>query len=145
LTLLLCLDHDDFSTKERFLSVFKLQEQPSVLNAEGARDSDNNAAGIEHNVATVLSKVQLYSCIKMAASRPSFRQAARVMQDMKETLDLSAFGSICPQKVSSFVRIVCALNLQTISAILEKSWAFSIALDGGNKSDTSIRRYKVFK
>jgi hypothetical protein len=63
---------------------------------------------------------------------------------MKETLDLSAFGSICPQKVSSFVRIVCALNLQTsISAILEKSWAFSIALDGGNKSDTSYLDIRI--
>jgi hypothetical protein len=42
-----------------------------------------------------------------------------------------------PQKVSSYVRIACAANLQTISAILKDSWAFSIALDGGNKSDTS--------
>ncbi len=65
------------------------------------------------------------------------------MQDMKETLGLSTLGSMTPQKVSSFVRIVCAANLQTISAILKQSWAFSIALDGGNKSDTSYLDVRI--
>ena len=59
------------------------------------------------------------------------------MQDVKETLRLATLGSMSPQKVSSYVRIACAANLQTISAILTDSWAFSVALDGGNKSDTS--------
>jgi hypothetical protein len=81
----------------------------------------------------------------MIASGLSFRQASRVsMQDMKETLGLSTrLGSMMPQKVSSFVQIVCAANLQTISAILKQSWAFSIALDGGNKSDTSYLDVRI--
>ena len=49
-----------------------------------------------------------------------------------------------PQKVSSYVRIACASNLQTIAAILKESWAFSIALDGrNNKSDTSYLDVRI--
>ncbi|KAI2494769.1 hypothetical protein MHU86_19764 [Fragilaria crotonensis] len=136
-------DDDDSLTKERFLSVFKLQEQPSETNVEGGAGEGDRDTGVENYVATVSSKMQFYSCIKMVASGLSFRQASRVMQDMKETLGLSALGSMCPQKVSSFVRIVCASNLQTISAILKESWAFSIALDGGNKSDTSYLDVRI--
>ena len=138
-------DDDDTLTKERFLSVFKLQEEPPVTNVEegGAGDGEQEGAGVECYIATVSSRVQFYSCIKMVASGLSFRQASRVMQDMKETLGLSALGSMCPQKVSSFVRIVCASNLQTISAILKESWAFSIALDGGNNSDTSYLDVRI--
>ncbi|KAI2511197.1 hypothetical protein MHU86_3162 [Fragilaria crotonensis] len=79
----------------------------------------------------------------MIASGLSFRQASKVMQDMKETLGLSALGSMTPQKVSSFARVVCAANLQTISAMLKRSWAFSIALDGGNNSDTSYLDIRI--
>ncbi|KAI2514226.1 hypothetical protein MHU86_119 [Fragilaria crotonensis] len=136
-------DDDDSLTKERFLSVFKLQEQPSETNVEGGAGEGDRDTGVENYVATVSSKMQFYSCIKMVASGLSFRQASRVMQDMKETLGLSALGSMCPQKVSSFVRIVCASNLQTISAILKESWAFSIALDGGNKSDTTYLDVRI--
>ena len=135
-------DDDDTLTKERFMSVFKLQEEEPLLQ-DAVGGGTTRAAGEEHYVATVSSKVQFYSCIKMIASGLSFRQASRVMQDMKETLGLSTLGSMTPQKVSSFVRIVCAANLQTISAILKQSWAFSIALDGGNKSDTSYLDVRI--
>jgi hypothetical protein len=80
----------------------------------------------------------------MIADGLSFRQISRVMQDMKDTLGLSALGCISPQKVSSFVQIVCAANLQTISSMLKQScWAFSIVLDGGNKSDTSYLDVRI--
>ena len=144
-------DDDDTLTKKRFLSVFKLQEQEETA-PEDAEDDDQHVdgtnptggtAGTDHYVATVSSMVQFYSCIKMIANGLSFRQTSRVMQDMKDTLGLSALGCILPQKVSSFVRIICAANLQTISAMLKQSWAFSIAIDGGNKSDTSYLDVRV--
>ena len=106
-------DDDDAMTKERFMSVFKFQDDtfPEDHVYGGATTSN---AGEEHYVATVASKVQFYSCIKeMIASGLLFRQASRVMQDMKETLSLSTLGFMTPQKVSSFVQIICAANLQT--------------------------------
>ncbi|KAI2498048.1 hypothetical protein MHU86_16421 [Fragilaria crotonensis] len=128
-------DDEEISTKERFLSVFKLQDDDEALDDNPHEEEEN--AGLERYLATVRSKLQFYSCIKMVSSGLSFRQVSKVMQDMKETLRLATLGSMSPQKVSSYVRIACAANLQTISAILKDSWAFSIALDGGNKSDTS--------
>ena len=66
------------------------------------------------------------------------RQTSRVMHDsMKETLGLTMLGSVSPQRVRSLIRIACASNLQTIGAMLRSAWVFLIALDGGNKSDTS--------
>jgi hypothetical protein len=125
-------DDDDTMTKEQFILVFKLQEgEPLVEDVDDG--GTTRAAGKGHFIAIVSSKVQFYSCIKMIASGLLFRQASRVMQDMKETLGLSTLGSMTPLKVSSFVRIVCAANLQTISAILKQSWAFLTALDGETK------------
>jgi hypothetical protein len=72
------------------------------------------------------------------------RQTSRVMHDsMKETLGLTMLGSVSPQRVRSLIRIACASNLQTIGAMLQSAWAFSIALDGGNKSDTSYLGVRV--
>ncbi len=148
-------DDDDTLTKERFLSVFKLQEEEQEETAPEDTDENDDhvhgtnptggAAGTEQYVATLSSTttVQFYSFIKMIADGLSFRQTSRVMQDMKDTLGLSAIGCISPQKVSSFVRVVCAANLQTISSMLKQSWAFSIALDGGNKSDTSYLDVRI--
>jgi hypothetical protein len=73
----------------------------------------------------------------------TFRQTSRVMHDMKETLGLTTLGSVSPQRVSSLIRIACASNLQTIGAMLRSAWAFSIALDGGNKRDTSYLDVRV--
>jgi hypothetical protein len=79
----------------------------------------------------------------MNADGLSFQQTSRVLQDTKDTLGLSALGGISSQEESSFVRIVCAASLQTISSMLKQSWAFSIALDGGNKSDTSYPDVRI--
>ena len=99
--------------------------------------------GRERYLANVRSKVQFYSCIKMVSNGLSFRQVSNVMEDMKETLRLSMLRSMSPQKVSSYVQIACASNLQTIAAVLKESWAFSIALDGRNKSDTSYLDVRI--
>ena len=112
-------DDEDISTKERFLSVFKLQDDDEALCDDPHEEEEN--AGLERYLATVRSKLQFYSCIKMVSSGLSFRQVSKVMQDMKETLRLATLGSMSPQKVSSYVRIACAANLQTISAILKDS------------------------
>jgi hypothetical protein len=93
--------------------------------------------------AIVPSKVQFYSCLKMVSSGLSFRQTLRVMQDMKKTLGLPVLGSVSPQRVSSFTRIACASNLQTIGLMLRSGWALLMGLDGGNKSDTSYLDVRI--
>jgi len=162
----------NYHTRQRFLSEFTLQEVDTPANEgdqdcdeeeqlltasiEAADQSDATAStfdtgapsidgrpGKEAYVANVPSKVQFYSCVKMVSSGLSFRQTSRVMHDMKETLGIPSLGSVSPQRVSSFIRIVCASNLQTIGTMLRSAWAFSIALDGGNKSDTSYLDVRI--
>ena len=138
-------DDEDISTKERFLSVFKLQEcdGDEAMGDNSSEEEEEENSGQERYLANVRSKLQFYSCIKMVSNGLSFRQVSNVMEDMKETLRLATLRSMSPQKVSSYVRIACASNLQTIAAILKESWAFSIALDGGNKSDTSYLDVRI--
>ncbi len=61
-------DDDDTLTKDRFMAKFKLQEQPTL----DGNECEGGDEGEEHYVATVASKVQFYSCIKMIASGLSF-------------------------------------------------------------------------
>ena len=139
-------DDEDISTKERFLSVFKLQgdKDNEAIGNNSSEDDEEENSGRERYLANVRSKLQFYSCNKMVSNGLSFRQVLRnVMEDMKETLQLSTLRLMSPEKVSSYVRIACASNLQTIAAILKESWAFSIALDGRNKSDTSYLDVRI--
>ena len=57
-------------------------------------ENEDRQRGKEANVAYLPSKVQFHSCIKMVSSGLSFRQTSRVMQDIKETLGLTALGSV---------------------------------------------------
>ncbi|KAI2502195.1 hypothetical protein MHU86_12247 [Fragilaria crotonensis] len=131
-------DDDDTLTKERFMSVFKIQEQLS-LDVDECEGRDE---GEEHYAATVASKVHLLlhqNDCKWAFLSTSIEGHARHEGDA---------WSFCTwiddtTKVSSFARVVCAANLQTISAMLKRSWAFSIALDGGNNSDTSYLDIRI--
>ena len=66
--MLLDPDDDDTLTKDRFMAKFKLQEQPTL----DGNECEGGDEGEEHYVATVASKVQFYSCIKMIASGLSF-------------------------------------------------------------------------
>ena len=149
----LLFDHndDEILTKERLLSVFKLQEEEDETTPAEDEDGTNTTTGStsrrEQYIATVLSMVQFYSCIKMVADGLSFRQTSRTMHGFKDTIGISALGSITPQKANCFVRIAsCAANLQTILTMLKEAWAFSIVLDGGNNSNTSYldMRIRVF-
>ena len=90
------------------------EEQSAATPVSTASPSTDSRPGQEaYYVSIVPSKVQFHLCIKMVSSRLSFRPTSRV-NDMMETLGLLALGSVSPQSVSSFVRIVCASNLQPI-------------------------------
>ena len=81
-------DDEDISTKERFLSVFKLQEcdGDEAMGDNSSQEEEEENSGQERYLANVRSKLQFYSCIKMVSNGLSFRQVSNVMEDMKETL-----------------------------------------------------------
>jgi hypothetical protein len=46
-------------------------------------------------------------------------------------------------KVITYNRFICAMAYQMIADVLKSVWAFSIALDGGNKSNVSYLDVRI--
>lgn len=63
------------------------------------------------------------------ASGLSFRQIVQVISDTKELLGIATIGSCSEGTVSRYDRFICAINIQRIANLLQKCWAFSVALD----------------
>lgn len=58
----------------------------------------------------------------------SFRQVALVMLETKELLGKGSTGSSSEGIVSSYAGLICVRSLQGIPELLQKSWAFSVAI-----------------
>ena len=63
------------------------------------------------------------------AAGMSFHQLAQVMVDTKELLGIYIIGSCSEVIVNRYAHFICAMNLQFITELFMKCWAFSIALD----------------
>jgi hypothetical protein len=63
--------------------------------------------------------------------------AAQVILMTKERTGMATVGCVNEAKMTSYARFVCALNLDSISSILKKSWTFSIAMDMSTHMSTS--------
>jgi hypothetical protein len=68
----------------------------------------------------------------------SFRQCVQIVSKTRETTGIGSIGNISKGKVIQYVRYLCAMNFNSLSSLLsDRVWAFSIAFDGGNKSNQS--------
>ncbi len=65
----------------------------------------------------------------------SFRQAERLMVINRER-GWTEVGAVSQGKVIKYVRTVVALNYQKLAFVLNRIWAFSLAIDCGNNQDT---------
>jgi phage antirepressor YoqD-like protein len=83
--------------------VFKLQDDDEALDDNPQEEEEN--AGHEQYLATIRSKLQFYSCIKMVSSGLSFRQVSKEMQDMKETLQLATLGLMSRKKGAAMFKL----------------------------------------
>ena len=120
-------DDDDVELpRERALSFFKLQEDAA----------DDDEAHDAYTV-TIKSSRQFRLVIKFVTCGTSFHLTSRLLTQIKEEAGLGYLTGVNDVKVSQYVRVVVAANLQRISEILDKIWAFSIAVDAGHTSGTS--------
>lgn len=104
-----------------------------TVEAMGFDSIDDDTERFSHYQATIPNYLQFLCVVKFVGAGLSFRQVSQVMGDMKESLGLHQFGNVSRPKVTRLVRICCANSFQIISEALKHVWAFSIALDGGNK------------
>ncbi|KAH6565173.1 hypothetical protein BASA62_007457 [Batrachochytrium salamandrivorans] len=61
----------------------------------------------------------------------------------KELTGMACYSGCNRRKVSSFLRVMCASNLQMLSDLLTDCWAFSLALDGAIHQSTSYFDIRV--
>ena len=73
----------------------------------------------------------------------SFWQVSRVLADTKEVLGIGSIGSCTEGTVSKYACFLCAMNLQRISEVLWKCWAFSIALNMATHMGTAYCNTRI--
>ena len=104
--------------------------------------------GEENNYCVLIKgKIQFNLVVRNVANGLSFRQAARMVQIVREETGLGKIGSCNSGLVSNYVRTVAALNFVALSKVLSSCWAFSIAFDGACSGvttfiDLRLRFYK---
>ena len=67
----------------------------------------------------------------------SFRQAKRVMMEMKERTGLVAISSYSDYTVYKYALFSCEINPQKIVELIDSAWMFSVALDMSTHMSTS--------
>lgn len=77
----------------------------------------------------------------------SFRMAQRVFLMSTVRTGVATIGNINENKVRSYARMVCAVNLETISTCRQLAWAFALTMDMSTHMATSYldRRFRVFR
>jgi hypothetical protein len=68
---------------------------------------------------------------------------ANIIDKTYEVLASPCLRSCTPSMVSSFIRVVCAVNLQRISDLLKCCWAFSLALDSAAHQNTAYLDVRI--
>ena len=116
-------DDEEFGfeeSRERFLRCFVLQD----ATEEEAEDSTVGGYTVQIKNDTQFKAVQ--DGLKVGLT---FRQLATFLTSLKDRLAVPTLGTLTPQTVSEYARIMAAINLQRISTLMRQTWAFSIGLD----------------
>ena len=91
----------------------------------------------------VSSPIQFRAVVKATSNDLSFRQTVNMINDLNKETTLASLGTINLRKVISFLRVVSAVNFDSLSEVLNSTWAFSLALDIGNKHSNSYLDLRV--
>lgn len=85
----------------------------------------------------VRNPIQFHLVVDYVSVGASFRMASYILRMTKERTGLASIGCCSEGKVSSYIRMVCAINLQLMKDLLDRVWTFSIALDMSTHMATS--------
>ena len=108
-------------TQARLLESFV----PTLDYSEDAADAGNVS-----RYAIIFGNIKQFQLVAQYFSAGLlFRQVAQVMLDTKELLGIRSIGSCSEGIVSRYSRFICSMNLQCITELLRKCWAFYVALD----------------
>lgn len=91
-----------------------------------------NKDGVLHSYTITIPKIKtklFHLAIHYVLCETSFRMVTNIISCMYKVMSDPSLCFCTCHHVSSFVRVVYAVNLQLIFDILRSSWAFSLALD----------------
>ncbi len=121
--------------KERALSLFKRVEL------------EDDVAIYSYSVTIPKTKTTLFRlAVRYVSCGTSFRMAFELIGCTYDVLGNPGLRVCSRDKISNFVRTVCAINLQRIADLLRRFWAFSLALDSATRQSTSFLdlRFRIF-
>jgi hypothetical protein len=122
--------------KQKALDIFKRNEIQASHN--DVELDFNYTITIPKTKTTVFSLATRYvSC------GASFRMAANCIGKTYEIMKSPSLRSCSRRDVSSYARVVCAINLQRMKDLLKRTWAFSLALDSATHDSTSYLDIRV--
>lgn len=105
---------------------------------EDSDESEDSDEEDEKDYTVFIRSTRLFHLIvRFVARGASFRMAEGLASDVLEVTEMSCFAGASRERVTHFVRVVCAANLQTIGHCLRRVYSFGIALDVGAKSGTN--------
>ena len=110
----------------------KLKSATRIFTRPADADEDNCYA--VHIKQTKLFKL----VIEYVALGASFRLASRQVAAAREQLGLGYLGGCNEAKVSSFVRVALAANMQKFKELLANCWAFSVMFDSATVEGSSL-------
>ena len=120
-------DDDDVEiSREKALDLFQIQDDDA--DDEDARDA---------YTVTIKTPQRFRVVVKFVSCGTSFRMTSRLLSELREETGLGFLTGVSGTKVSQFIRVVVAANVQRLFEILGGIWAFSIALDAGHTAGTS--------
>jgi hypothetical protein len=127
--------------KKRSHSLKSKQQVMSIFKKFPATDNDEATS---YTTTIPKAKAKLFNlAIRYVSCGASFRMTANIIDETYEVLASPCLRSCTPSMVSSFVRVVCAVNLQRISDLLKYCWAFSLALDSAAHQNTAYLDVRI--
>jgi hypothetical protein len=125
--------------KERALSLFQHVDQEE--------EEEEGNASYSYSVTIPKSKTIVFQLSVLYVScGASFRLVSNILSYTYDVLHNLVLRACSRHDVTSYIRVVCAVNLQRIVRHLRHAWAFSIALDFVTHQSTSYLdvRFRIF-
>ena len=122
-------------TKERMMQVFE--------SCVDATEEEGQGYGDSHYSITIKNCIQCQLAIDYLAASLFFRQAVAVIQSTKERIGLASIGSCTDKITAKYAQFSRAINLQKLSNLLQRCWAFSVAMDMSTHMTTGYLDIRV--
>ena len=105
-------------------------------------DTDGTSRFPQHHVVRVHQK-KFETIQQMVGIGTTFRSVINLSQIFRRMTNAEWLKGINSDMVQHYVRIVCVLNLQTLSGLMKNAWTYSIATDVGSVGSTGYMDLRI--